>query len=415
MTIVKKYCIVIYIIKKEAYLSIYLLYKNSIMPSIFYEIFNKNIKISEQVLKQLKEELEILFEKFKEKHDIDYVKVLRNKLTHLLEEKHKKIDKKTQKELKSLWKFLEEINEYIANQEEETKLEIIDVVKKIEKKYKKCDDLSEEKRKKYRQVCKKKATIQYEKELIKLQVELLKLQRHIKDTWEKLLIIFEWRDAAGKWGTIKRFREYLNPRWAEVVALEKPNEQEKTQWYFQRYVKELPSAWEMKFFDRSWYNRAWVEPVMWFVSKKAYEQFLSDVPKFEKMLVDSGVKLVKFYFSVWKTEQAKRFLERQTNPLKQYKLSPIDQYSQQLWEKYTLAEYKNFSATHKKQTPWTLIKSDDKKKARINAIKYVLNQCDYKDKIDPKELKVDSEIVYNWEEKVRRLSEEIDTSKDLFD
>ena len=294
-------------------------------------------------------------------------------------------------------------------------LEMIDVVKKIEKKYKKCDDLSEEKRKKYRQVCKKKATIQYEKELIKLQVELLKLQRHIKDTWEKLLIIFEWRDAAGKWGTIKRFREYLNPRWAEVVALEKPNEQEKTQWYFQRYVKELPSAWEMKFFDRSWYNRAWVEPVMWFVSKKAYEQFLSDVPKFEKMLVDSGVKLVKFYFSVWKTEQAKRFLERQTNPLKQYKLSPIDQYSQQLWEKYTLAEYKNFSATHKKQTPWTLIKSDDKKKARINAIKYVLNQCDYKDKIDPKELKVDSEIVYNWEEKVRRLSEEIDTSKDLFD
>jgi ElaB/YqjD/DUF883 family membrane-anchored ribosome-binding protein len=152
------------------------------MPSIFYEIFNKNIKISRQILKQLKEELEVLFEKFKEKNDIDYIKVLRNKLSHLLEEKHKKIDKKTEKELKNLSKFLEEIDEYIKEQEEEGKLEMIDVVEKIEKKYKKCDNLSEEKRKKYRQVCKKKETIAYEKELIKLQVELLKLQKHVKNT-----------------------------------------------------------------------------------------------------------------------------------------------------------------------------------------------------------------------------------------
>jgi polyphosphate kinase 2 (PPK2 family) len=154
---------------------------------------------------------------------------------------------------------------------------------------------------------------------------------------------------------------------------------------------------------------------MWFVSKQCYEQFLKDVPKFEKMLVDSNIKLIKFYFSVWKEEQEKRFLERKTNPLKQYKLSPIDQFSQQLWDKYTLAEYKNFSSTHNSDTPWTIIQSDNKKKARINAIKYVLNQFDYKDKISKDFLELDHEIVYDGKEKARRLKEEIDTSKDLFD
>ena len=385
------------------------------MPGIFYEIFNKNIQINEQVLKQLKAELETLFLKFKEKNDIDYIKVLKNRLSHLLEKKYKKIDKKTEKELKSLEKFLEEVENYIKNQEKEEKIEMIDVVKKIEEKYQKCKNLPEEQRNKYKKICKKKSTIKYEKELIKLQVELLKLQKHIKENDKKLLIIFEWRDAAWKWWTIKRFREYLNPRWAEVIALEKPNDREKWEWYFQRYIKELPSHWEIKFFDRSWYNRAWVEPVMWFVSKKSYEQFLKDVPKFEKMLVDSWIILVKFYFSVSKSEQAKRFLERKTNPLKQYKLSPIDQYSQQLWDKYTLAEYKNFSLTHKKETPWTLINSDNKKKARINAIKYVLNKFDYTDKISEEELEIDLDVVYDWKEKVNILSQEIDIKHDLFE
>ncbi|MDD3302673.1 MAG: polyphosphate kinase 2, partial [Candidatus Gracilibacteria bacterium] len=249
---------------------------------------------------------------------------------------------------------------------------MIDVVKQVEKKYQHCPSLKEEKLKKYAQVCVKRENIAYEKIIIELQLELLKLQKFIKETGEKVLIIFEGRDAAGKGGTIKRFNEYLNPRGARVVALEKPTEKEKSQWYFQRYIPHLPSAGEMVFFDRSWYNRAGVEPVMGFVRKKDYEQFLDDVPKFEKMLINSGIKLIKFYFSVSKDEQAKRFEERMRNPLKQFKLSPIDQSGQKLWDKYTLAEYKNFESTHTKVSPWVIVKSDNKKKARINAIKYCL-------------------------------------------
>ena len=171
----------------------------------------------------------------------------------------------------------------------------------------------------------------------------------------------------------------------------------------------------MIFFDRSWYNRGGVEPVMGFVTKPDYEQFLEDTPKFENMLVDSWVKVIKFYFSVWKSEQAKRFESRKTDPLKQFKLSPIDQYSQQLWDKYTLAEYKNFSKTHSKHAPWVMINSNDKKKARVNAIKHVLNQFDYPEKISDKELKLDKDIVYDGKEKCRMLEEEIDTNKDLFE
>lgn len=384
------------------------------MPTIFYQIFNNQIEITESILKQLKKEIKILFTELKNRNDIDNIKVLKNKLAHLLDEKEKNINKETKKEYNNIRDFLDEIEDYIEDLEED-KVEIIDVVKEIDKKYKKCENIPEEKLKKYKQTCTKKSTIKYEKELIQLQIELLKLQKHIKEKWEKLVIIFEWRDAAWKWWTIKRFREYLNPRWAEVVALEKPDEKEKTQWYFQRYIKYLPSAWEIKFFDRSWYNRWWVEPVMWFVSKKKYEQFLKDVPNFEKMLVESDIKLVKFYFSVSKEEQAKRFNERRANPLKQFKLSAIDQYSQQLWDKYSIAEYKNFKNTHKSETPWTVINSDDKKKARINAIKFVLKKFNYPGKIDDKHLKIDSEILYDWKEKVKRLSEEIDTKQDLFD
>ena len=384
------------------------------MPTIFYQIFNNQLKITESILKQLKNEIKILFTELKNRNDIDNINVLKNKLSHLLDEKEKKINKEKKKKYNNIRNFLDKIEDYLEEIKED-KIEIIDVVKKIDQKYKKCKNISDDKRKNYLRTCRKKSTIKYEKELIKLQVELLKLQKHIKENWEKLLILFEWRDAAWKWWTIKRFREYLNPRWAEVVALEKPDEKEKTQWYFQRYIRYLPSWWEIKFFDRSWYNRGWVEPVMWFVSKRKHEQFLKDVPNFEKMLVESGVKLVKFYFSVSKNEQAKRFNERKANPLKQYKLSPIDQYSQQLWDKYSIAEYINFKSTHKIKTPWIIINSDNKKKARINAIKYVLKQFDYPGKIDDKYLKLDSEIIYDWKEKVKMLSEEIDTKQDLFD
>jgi len=289
------------------------------------------------------------------------------------------------------------------------------VVKEVEKNYKTCDMIPNKKRDQYKQFCVKTKKIEYEKELITLQVELLKLQNHIKNSKQKVLIIFEGRDAAWKWGTIKRFTEYLNPRWARVVALEKPTDLEKTQWYFQRYISHLPAGWEMTFFDRSWYNRWGVEPVMWFVSEEKYNQFLNDVPKFEKMLTESGIKIVKFYFSVSKDEQAERFEARKYNPLKQYKLSPIDQYSQKLWDKYTLAEYKNFSNTHTKESPWVLVNSDDKKRARINAIKYILNQFEYPDKISNKKIKIDDEIIYSWKDKVKILKKEIDINKNLFE
>ncbi|MDD2871911.1 MAG: polyphosphate kinase 2 [Candidatus Gracilibacteria bacterium] len=294
-------------------------------------------------------------------------------------------------------------------------MKLIDVVKEVEKNYKKCDSIPNSKADKYKTYCVKKEKVKYEKELIKLQVELLKLQKHIKDNGEKLLIIFEGRDAAGKGGTIKRFTEYLNPRGARVVALEKPSDTEKTQWYFQRYINHLPSGGEMTFFDRSWYNRAGVEPVMGFVSEEKYKKFLKDTPLFERMLVDSGVKIIKFYFSVSKDEQAKRFEGRKYNPLKQFKLSPIDQFSQQLWKKYTLAEYKNFTNTHSKDAPWIVVNSDDKKKARINAIKYVLNQFDYPEKISEKELKVDKKLVMTGKDKAKILATEIDINDDLFE
>lgn len=386
------------------------------MPTLSYQIFNKHIKLTDKVIIQFIGEIEKLYEKFKEDKDIDNLKVLKNKLINLLEETPKKISKTSKKEYKVIRDLIEDFDNYIeeqANLKEKEKL--IDVVKEIEKKYKSCDTVPNEKKDQYMNFCVKKENVKYEKELIKLQVELLKLQKYIKETWEKLLIIFEWRDAAWKGWTIKRFTEYLNPRWARVVALEKPSDIEKTQWYFQRYINHLPAGWEMTFFDRSWYNRAWVEPVMWFVSEEKYKLFLRDVPKFEKMLVDSGIKIIKFYFSVSKEWQAERFEARKYNPLKQYKLSPIDQLSQQLWKKYTLAEYKNFSNTHTDDSPWILINSDDKKKARINAIKYVLNQYDYNEKIDKKELKIDKNIVTTWKEKVKILEKEINIDDDLFE
>lgn len=385
------------------------------MSNLFYDVFNKNLELTPEVVKWFVKDVEKLFAKFKVDNDIDNIKVLKNKVEHLIEDKTQNLTKKDKKEYSSIYEILENIDEFLEEKSIKEKKVLIDVVKELDDDYKKWDDINKEKKEKYRKTAIKKSKIDYEKELIELQVELLKLQKHIKETWQKLLIIFEGRDAAGKWGTIKRFREYLNPRWARVTALEKPSDIEKTQWYFQRYISHLPAGWEMVFFDRSWYNRGWVEPVMWFVSKHRYEQFLEDVPKFEKMLVESGIKIVKFYFSVSKEEQKARFDSREFNPLKQYKLSPIDQFSQQLWDKYTLAEYHNFKNTHHKDAPWIIINSDDKKKARLNAIKYVLNQYDYPEKIEKSKLKLDKDIVMDGKDKYKCLEKEIDTNLDLFE
>ncbi|MBU3015284.1 polyphosphate kinase 2 [Poseidonibacter lekithochrous] len=255
------------------------------------------------------------------------------------------------------------------------------------------------------QIWVKNETLAYEKELRRLQVELLKFQNHIKDAGLKVLMIFEGRDAAGKGGTIKRITEHLNPRGARVVALEKPSIEESTQWYFQRYVKHLPSAGELVLFDRSWYNRSMVEPVMGFCTEREHHKFLKDAPAFEKMIVDEGIQIFKFYFSVSKEEQGKRFKARETDPLKQYKLSPVDKESQRLWDEYTLAKFMMLSATHTEDAPWTIVKSDDKKRARINCIKHILQYVDYPDKISDKKIEVDKDIiVYGRDEAINMES-----------
>ena len=252
------------------------------------------------------------------------------------------------------------------------------------------------------QIWVKKETLEYEEELRKLQIELLKFQNHVKDKGLKYLLIFEGRDAAGKGGTIKRVTEHLNPRGARVVALEKPSEKEKTQWYFQRYAEHLPSAGEIVLFDRSWYNRAMVEPVMGFCTEREHHKFLKDAPDFERMIVESGTKIFKFYFSVSKEEQARRFKARETDPLKQYKFSPVDRESQRLWDEYTLAKFMMLSSTHTEYAPWTIVKSNNKKKARLNCIKHILNFVDYPDKIAPEEIAVDRDIiVYGRDEAIR--------------
>ncbi|MDB2562475.1 polyphosphate kinase 2 [Sulfurimonas sp.] len=243
------------------------------------------------------------------------------------------------------------------------------------------------------QVWVKKETLAYDKELAALQVELLKFQNHVKSKGLKILMIFEGRDAAGKGGTIKRITEHLNPRGARVVALEKPSDIEASQWYFQRYVQHLPSAGEIVLFDRSWYNRSMVEPVMGFCTERQHHKFLKDAPEFEDMIVDEDIIIFKFYFSVSKAEQARRFKARETDPLKQYKLSPVDKESQKLWDEYSLAKFMMLSATHTEAAPWTIVKSDNKKKARLNCIKHILNFVDYPDKISNKDIKVDKDII----------------------
>jgi polyphosphate kinase len=262
------------------------------------------------------------------------------------------------------------------------------------------------------QIWVKKATLEYQKELTLLQIELLKLQNFVKEKGLKVLIIFEGRDAAGKGGTIKRVTEHLNPRGARIVALEKPSDVEKTQWYFQRYVQHLPSAGEIVLFDRSWYNRAGVEPVMGFCTKEEHMQFLRDVPDFEKMLVESGIILFKFYFSVSKKEQEKRLKKRETDLLKQYKISPIDQEAQKLWDKYSATKYSMLMASHTPISPWIVVKSDNKKKARLNCIKHILNSVDYSKKLEEKTLyKIDKKIIIDGSCELENMEQKHEASK----
>ena len=220
----------------------------------------------------------------------------------------------------------------------------------------------------------------YEQHKQELQTELLKVQNWVKQTGQRIVVLLEGRDAAGKGGTIKRFMEHLNPRAARVVALEKPSEVEAGQWYFQRYINELPTSGEMVFFDRSWYNRAGVERVMNFCSSVDYLEFMRQVPELERMLVRSGIRLFKYWFSVTQEEQHRRFKAREHDPLKQWKLSPIDRVSQDKWSEYTEAKEAMFFYTDTADAPWTIIKSDDKKRARLNCMQHFLAALDYPDK-----------------------------------
>ena len=221
---------------------------------------------------------------------------------------------------------------------------------------------------------------EYEATKRSLQIELLKLQSWVKDTGQKVVLLFEGRDAAGKGGTIKRFTEHLNPRGARVVALEKPSERESTQWYFQRYIEHLPAAGEIVMFDRSWYNRAGVERVMEFCSPIEYLEFMRQAPELERMLVRSGIHLIKFWFSVSQAEQRTRFAARQVDPVRRWKLSPMDLASLDRWDAYTEAKEAMFFYTDTADAPWTVIKSNDKKRARIGALRHVLHILDYADK-----------------------------------
>jgi polyphosphate kinase 2 len=235
----------------------------------------------------------------------------------------------------------------------------------------------------------------------------MKLQCSMKENGQRVLAIFEGRDAAGKGGTIKRIIANLNPRYARVVALVKPNETEMTQWYFQRYVTHLPSAGEIAIYDRSWYNRAMVEPVMGFCTDEQNKRFLKDVPMFEEMLVKDGIKLFKFYFSVSKQIQNERFESRKIDPLKQYKLSPVDNLAQQYWDQYSIRKFQMLSETNRTISPWTIIHSDNKKKARLNCIKHLLSMMEYDEKLQADELAPDPEIVVSGIDELKHMEDNL--------
>ena len=247
--------------------------------------------------------------------------------------------------------------------------------------------------------------LEYEIELKKLQIELMKLQMHMKVSGQRVLAIFEGRDAAGKGGTIKRIIAHLNPRNTRVVALTKPNETETTQWYFQRYISHLPAAGEFVIFDRSWYNRAMVEPVMGFCTDEQNKRFLKDVSMLEEMLVKDGIRLFKFYFSVSKAVQKERFDSRKSDPLKQYKLSPVDNLAQEYWDQYSIRKFQMLTESNRTLSPWTIIRSDNKKRARINCMKHILSNMDYGKKLPEAELQTDPEIIISGIDEIRHMEE----------
>jgi polyphosphate kinase 2 len=259
----------------------------------------------------------------------------------------------------------------------------------------------------------KSATLDYEIELKNMQIELMKLQKHMKTSGMRILAIFEGRDAAGKGGTIKRITAFLNPRNTRVVALSKPSDKEITQWYFQRYAPHLPAAGELVMFDRSWYNRAMVEPVMSFCTDEQHKRFLKDVPLFEQMLVKDGIMLFKFYFSVSKQEQARRFESRKHDLLKQYKLSPVDSLAQQLWDQYSVKKFQMLNESNRTLTPWTIIRSDNKKKARINCMKHVLSNIEYENKLDPERFVTEPDIVISGIDEIQHMEKHLFKPKQL--
>jgi len=268
-------------------------------------------------------------------------------------------------------------------------------------------------KKKRKAVWVKEFTLYYEQELHKLQIELLKMQKHVRAEGLRLLMLFEGRDAAGKGGTIKRITEHLNPRGTRVVALLTPSDTERSQWYFQRYMQHLPSAGEIVLFDRSWYNRAMVEPVMDFCTDEQNKRFLKDVPMLEEMLVKDGINFFKFFFSVSKDEQLRRFDSRETDPLKQYKISPVDKMAQEMWDGYTVRKFQMLNETNRTLSPWTIIRSDNKKLARLNCIKHLLSQIDYKDKVSVEELQTDPEVLITGIDEIRFMEDNLLTQMEL--
>ena len=246
-------------------------------------------------------------------------------------------------------------------------------------------------------------TIHYEEEKKLLQIELVKLQQWVKKNNKRVAIMFEGRDAAGKGGNIRRFTEHLNPRSMRLVALSKPTNIEMGQWYFRRYIKHLPNPGEIVFFDRSWYNRAVVEPVMGFCSEEQYQQFMVQLPEFEHMLYEDGVIIIKFWLSITKAEQLKRFDARMDNPLKRWKFSPVDKKGQELWDKYTKYKEQMFSKTHNSFCPWVIVKTNDKQSARVECMRYVLSRIEYEGKDDSKiSLIPDPNVIMHYFRSIRK-------------
>ena len=284
---------------------------------------------------------------------------------------------------------MEEKNKLIAEdfQKATTKLQLLDIAKR---KNIKVDTILE--------------TLQYEKELKVLQVELVKLQQWVQKNNKRVAIIFEGRDAAGKGGSIRRFIEHLNPRSMRLVALSKPTSVEQGQWYFRRYIKRLPNPGEIVFFDRSWYNRAVVEPVMGFCTDEQYEQYMVQVPECEHMLYESGVEIIKFWFSISKEEQQARFDSRLENPLKRWKFSPVDQKGQALWKEYSFYKEQMFSKTHTSYCPWIVVKTNNKLEARLESMRYVLSKFNYEGKDQAKiSLVPDPNVVTRYYRSVKQF------------